>query len=266
MGNVALFIDYENVYWSLLKNYGQPPCAGKLVRVLKEIAARYGDPVLALAYADFDQPEFKGLQTELQRHSVEPRHVFSKTVRDSIRKNAADIELSLDALEYIFVRPDIDNFLVVCGDRDVIGLTRKLHTHNRRVYVVGVRCTASQDLQQFADEFVALEDLLELTPISAEKELIDDPVVLEFIIRRVAELESGRLAFIGLKLLIHRLLGSVANAQLVVNQAIEKSILLTYQVPNPVKPDFPTTAVKLNREHDLVGRLLGETAVQSTAV
>ncbi|NLW16196.1 MAG: NYN domain-containing protein, partial [Firmicutes bacterium] len=58
--NVALFIDYENVYWSLKNNYGLVSQPGYLIDLIKREAQKEGQVVLALAYADFDQPEFKG--------------------------------------------------------------------------------------------------------------------------------------------------------------------------------------------------------------
>lgn len=253
--NVALFIDYENVYWSLKNSYACVPQPGHLVDIIKQEAQKEGQLVLMLAYADFDQTEFKGLQTELQRRSVEPRHVFSKSLSEGIRKNAADIELSLDALELVYTRNDIDSYVLVCGDRDLIQLIRKLHMHSKKVSVIGVEKTTSYDLTMFADAFIALEPLLGMdVDQSTCSEQDDDMIAL---IQRLEALEEGSLPFVGLKMLINRLLTGIDNPQMIINQAIGEEVVLTYAVPNPHKPEFPTTAVRLNYENHLVQHVLG---------
>lgn len=255
--NVALFIDYENVYWSMKNNYMLVPQAGRLVDLVKQEATKEGQVVMALAYADFDQPEFKGLQTELQRRSVEPRHVFSKSLPEGIRKNAADIELSLDALELMYTRDDINTYVLVCGDRDLIQLIRKLHTRNKRVLVLGVSRTTSNDLMMFADSFTQIEALLGITPVMK-------PAVtrtgnsndMAMLVQRLDTLEEGNLPFVGLKMLINRLLIGIGDPQAMINQAIGEEIVSTYAVPNPYKVEFPTTACKLNRENPMVQNVL----------
>jgi uncharacterized LabA/DUF88 family protein len=254
--NVALFIDYENVYWSMKNNYMLVPQAGRLVDLVKQEANKEGQIVMALAYADFDQPEFKGLQTELQRKSVEPRHVFSKSVSESIRKNAADIELSLDALELMYTRDDIDTYILVCGDRDLIQLIRKLHTRNKRVVVFGVSRTTSNDLVMFADAFTQIEGLLGIAPVRAVQTQHSSRSDMAMLIQRLDTLEEGNLPFVGLKMLINRLLTGIGDPQALINQAIGEEIVATYSVPNPYKPEFPTTACRLNREHPLVQKVI----------
>jgi len=253
--NVAIFIDYENVYWSTKNSYGFTPETGKLVEGIRQHAGRHGEVVMMLAYADFDHVEFKGLQTELQRRSVEPRHVYSVSSEEGRRKNAADIELSLDALELVYTRGDIDLYYIVCGDRDMIQVIKKLRTRRKRVHIVGVERTTSRDLRQFADDFCTVEDIL-----CIEKERsVDNTVIapdVAYLIRKIDGLERSCMLFVGLKLLTTRVLGSLADPQKVVSRAIGEGILETYKVPNPVNADFPTTACRLNREHPFVQEIL----------
>ncbi|HHW99282.1 MAG TPA: NYN domain-containing protein [Firmicutes bacterium] len=265
--NVALFIDYENVYWSLKNNYTLVFQPGRLIDLIKQEAQKEGQVVLALAYADFDQPEFKGLQTDLQRRSVEPRHVFSKSFPEGVRKNAADIELSLDALELMYTRDDIDTYVLVCGDRDLIQLIRKLHTRNKRVSVIGVSRTTSSDLVMFSDMFTDIESLLGINPsriLSWEADLREAEMIA--LIQRLAALQAGNLPFVGLKMLINRLLTGFGDPQALINQAISEEIVMTYSVPNPYKPEFPTTAVKLNLEHELVQKVLGSSETEDLSL
>lgn len=260
--NIALFIDYENIYWSLKNNYSLTPQSCRIIDVIRQEAQKEGQVVLSLAYADFDQPEFKGLQTDLQRRSVEPRHVFSKSFPGGIRKNAADIELSLDALELVYTRDDIDTFVLACGDRDLIQLIRKLHTRNKRVSVIGVGRTSSNDLVMFSDIFTEIESLLGIDADEYDLMSMGSGDEMVALIQRLGTLEEGNLPFVGLKMLINRLLIGVGDPQMLINQAIANEVVMTYPVPNPHKPEFPTTAVRLNGEHALVQKVLASPAVE----
>ncbi|MBT9176966.1 MAG: hypothetical protein DDT20_01292 [Firmicutes bacterium] len=171
-----MLIDYENVYWSLKNTYGFSLEPGMLVDGVRNLVGRKGHVVLMLAYADFDHPDFKGLQTELQRRSVEPRHVYSVNSEEDRRKNAADIELSLDALELVYTRLDIDYYCLVCGDRDMIQVIKKLHTRRKQVQVIGVERTTSRDLKQFADAFSSVEGILGIEEITDKAGEVMHPI------------------------------------------------------------------------------------------
>jgi hypothetical protein len=258
-----VLIDYENVYWSLKNNYGFSLEPGMLVDGVRNLIGRQGHVVLMLAYADFDHPEFKGLQTELQRRSVEPRHVYSVNSEEDRRKNAADIELSLDALELVYTRLDIDYYCLVCGDRDVIQVIKKLHTRRKQVHVIGVERTTSKDLKQFADAFSSVERILGIEEMTAKAGETITPD-LAFLIKKVNCLEQSRMAFVGLKLVTTRVLASLRDPQSVVSQAISEGILETYKVPNPSNNDFPTTACRLNRAHPFVEAILDTKEAKGT--
>lgn len=248
--NVVVLIDYENVYWSMKRQYATVLEPGKLIDSLRELAEKYGTVCLMQAYADFDNEEFHGLLSELQRRSVEPRHVFSKNYEDGTRKNAADIEMSLDALEMMYNREDVQVFILVCGDRDMIQVTRKLRGRGRSVYVVSVEKATSKDLIAFANGFVTVENLLGINPASA--------FGLEALVRRLHVLEMG-MPFVGLKYFMRVLSGADHGDQRIydlVNRAIAEEVIRTYQVPNPNDERFPTTACRLNTEHELVKKTL----------
>lgn len=251
----VIFMDYENIYWSMKQQYGVAPDLDRLITGLREMGERAGGQVCLMhAYADFDHEEFRGLMSDLQRRSVEPRHVFSKNYEDGTRKNAADIEMSLDALELMYTRSDIDTFVLVCGDRDMIQVIRKLRARGKQVHVVAVEKTMSKDVMSFANQFTTIEALLGMLPPAAYD--------MEMMIRKLDSAEGGK-PFVGLKYFLRTLAGSdIVDRKTyeLVNQAIAEGIIHTYKVPNPKDEMFPTTACKLNREHELVKRVLGEKA------
>lgn len=246
----VIFLDYENIYWSMKRQYNQAPEPGRLMEALQDWAGRFGYVCLMQAYADFDNEEFHGLLSELQRRSVEPRHVFSKNYEDGTRKNAADIEMSLDALELMYNRPDVAIFVMVCGDRDMIQVIRKLKGRGKQVYVTAVEKAMSKDLIAFANGFVTLESLLGVIPPAG--------LTAETIVRRLYGMEAA-MPFVGLKYFMKVLSGTDCSDQRVyemVNKAIADDIVRTYQVPNPHDERFPTTACRLNIEHEAVRRVL----------
>src|SRR6266487_4157271 len=53
----------------------------------------------------------------------------------SSKKNATDIRLAIDALELVFVRPEIGTFILMSGDSDFSSLVIKLKEYGK--YVIG---------------------------------------------------------------------------------------------------------------------------------
>jgi hypothetical protein len=64
VGQVALLIDYENVHWSMVREYHLEPELSKFLESLKSEAGKYGQLTIVIAYADFDHDDFRGLQSQ----------------------------------------------------------------------------------------------------------------------------------------------------------------------------------------------------------
>jgi hypothetical protein len=75
------------------------------------------------------------------------------------RKNAADIKMSVDALELAFERDYISTFVVCTGDSDFTPLVHKLRELNKRVIGVGVQGSTSALLPPACDEFLYYDRL-----------------------------------------------------------------------------------------------------------
>src|SRR5262249_7709889 len=83
--------------------------------------------------------------------------------------------------------------------------------------------------------------------------------------------QNPQLHFVALKFLRDRLLPqsglswahSPHSCQAVIAEAIERGILTTSKKPNPRNPEFPVTAVQLNREHPVVHRLVGSAVAEN---
>jgi len=144
----AVFIDFENVYYFLKNHYLDPQdphdYALDLVRALRDTLKReLGlDSLVLNAYADFDKIP-TGPQGPLYLMGVSTRNVLGTD-----HKNAADMQLCIDALEVLYTRPAIGTFVLVAGDRDYIPVLQHLRRQARQVKVVGFRESISGDLLQ----------------------------------------------------------------------------------------------------------------------
>ncbi len=103
---------------------------------------------------------------EMMENGVEPVQVWShpgpgRDPRESRKKNAADIQLVVDALTVAGEAPWIDVFAIVSGDGDFIPLIRRLQFLGKVVIGVTIRHTraggVSQDLRAAVDHFIDLQ-------------------------------------------------------------------------------------------------------------
>jgi hypothetical protein len=92
----------------------------------------------------------------------------------------------------------------------------------------------------------------------------DPAAAIEDVVRVLARAEGDpNLSFVALKFLRDQLLPrKVAwamiphEAQIQINRAIDAGAVITTKVENPRQPQYPVTAVQLNRENELVQRVL----------
>ncbi|MBF9220173.1 NYN domain-containing protein [Hymenobacter ruricola] len=157
----AVFIDFENVYYFLKNHFHDPPDLNDyvldIVRSLREqLAAKGLDSLISYAYADFER-----LATAPQG-ALYLMGVSTRNVLGTDHKNAADMQLCIDALEVMYTRPDIGTFVLVAGDRDYIPVLQHLRRQARQVLVAGFRESVSGDLLQNigSAQFIDARDLL----------------------------------------------------------------------------------------------------------
>ena len=157
----AVFIDFENVYYFLKNHFHDPPDLNDyvldIVRTLRErLSARGLDCLISYAYADFER-----LATAPQG-ALYLMGVSTRNVLGTAHKNAADMQLCIDALEVMYTRPEIGTFVLVAGDRDYIPVLQHLRRQARQVLVAGFSESVSGDLLQNigADHFLDARELL----------------------------------------------------------------------------------------------------------
>src|SRR3990172_7937898 len=110
----------ENVYFGLINQYNFKPQTGHLISLILKKLGDDGNLLIKKAYADWERSDFQGAQAALKKAGVEPAFALAKkTVREkvSVWKETADASLMLDAMQTLYERHDIDQYVLVTGDR-----------------------------------------------------------------------------------------------------------------------------------------------------
>lgn len=166
---------------------------------------------------------------------------------------------------------DITAFMVASGDGDFTELARTITDIGKRLIIVSVGKAASRELIALANPFIPIENLLGLTPPPGP---IPEPTGevstydWETFIHQLAKAEAffnKTGAFVGFTHFAEKWLtpqmGPIATPEdrrKLVNAAVDLRVAESYQVPTPQAARPLTWAVKLNRNHPLVEKVLGQ--------
>jgi len=196
-GYAAVFIDFENIYYYLKENYADlPDLNDYILDMLRNLRSyldrRHGlQTILTKAYADFEQLKIAP-QGGLYLMGVETHNVLGTD-----HKNAADMRLSIDTVETLYTRPEIDTFVFVAGDRDYIPVIQHLKRQARTVLVVAFRGNISGDLMMnigsrcFIDAMTLLDPaMMKRLAHQAERQRDADMIGRERELRLNAELDA----------------------------------------------------------------------------
>lgn len=147
---LAVYIDHENVAIgarSVGLRFDPKPLTDALAERGRLIARR--------AYADWNL--FREDRRGMVDANVELIEIPQRS--DSVRKNAADIQMAVDAMELALTRDFVSTFVIVSGDSDFTPLVGKLRELNKRVIGVGVKGSTSAMLPGSCDEFLFYDRL-----------------------------------------------------------------------------------------------------------
>ena len=183
----ALLIDFDNVTMGIRSNLGQ-----ELRNLLNSDMIR-GKVAVQRAYADWRRyPQYI---VPLSEASIDL--IFAPAYGSS-KKNATDIRLAIDALELVFVRPEIRTFILMSGDSDFSSLVLKLKEYGKYVIGVGIQESSSDLLVQNCDEYYSYSALSGLSREGDQPVERHDPWVLvekamEKMVQRGDTMRSDRL-------------------------------------------------------------------------
>ncbi len=217
--NVAIFVDMENLFGGYNGDVGSVPIR-QILSDVRNVASTLGvlsDVALTRAYANWSDSRLASYRREMMEHGVEPVQVFSfgRNV-----KNAADIELVVDALSRAFDSPWIDVFVIVSGDGGFVPLIRRLHALGRHVIVVTTQDTENRKnsklLAAVADHYHVIG-----TSSDAAVEPVSAPLPLEpAVIASVGSHPTASEVMVQIRSLVERDPNILSNDGLAVNSAL----------------------------------------------
>ncbi|MGA9175406.1 MAG: NYN domain-containing protein [Thermoactinomyces sp.] len=145
--DTAIFIDLENVYYGLKKYHMDPDHPDESHNLFLRLQDHYGRESIRMieAYADFEQLDLSMMSLQKKRVHVHQVYGNGRDGRD--RKNAADIQLCLDAMEVLYQIPEISTYIIVSADQDMIPLLDRLWSKGKRVELF---CLCDESLSRSA--------------------------------------------------------------------------------------------------------------------
>ena len=192
--DLAIFIDWENIYISTVTEYKSKPN----VSAILEKAREYGRIVSAAAYADWTDGDFRQAPPTLYSNGISPRYIsaryFPGGKSQKRRTNSIDVMLAVECSDFLHNHPQVDTYVLVTGDGDFIPLVSLLRSQGKNVVVIGVSEATSYHLIESADHFVSYASLLEedraaRTPDRQPKKKAADPY--GELVRAVETLKNG---------------------------------------------------------------------------
>ncbi len=115
--------------------------------------AKYGTPNVRRAYGNFADSSLSNWSNVMVEHSIQASHQLKNTSR----KNGADIALVIDAMDLLH-SGRFDGFCIVSSDSDYTALARRIREEGALVYGFGEEKTP-RSLVTACDKFVYTENL-----------------------------------------------------------------------------------------------------------
>jgi uncharacterized LabA/DUF88 family protein len=159
--DLAIFIDWENIYISTVTEYGAKPNVSAILEKSRE----YGRIITANAYADWTDGDFRDAPPTLYSNGISPRYISARYFpggrSQKRRTNSIDVMLAVECADFLHYHPQVDTYVLVTGDGDFIPLVSLLRSRGKNVVVIGVSEATSYHLIESADHFISYASLLE---------------------------------------------------------------------------------------------------------
>jgi hypothetical protein len=151
--DVALLIDWENVYYTLRQHTTGPlPSSLAILQAILKKAAEFGPVRVKLAiFGQEVATQDETLLMALEFTGIEPIPVAQR-MSGRLLKGRSDA-----------VRPDIEVWFIVSGDRDLNALCKALKDEDKKVYLVAGDLSLANELREsphLRDDVFLLEDLI----------------------------------------------------------------------------------------------------------
>lgn len=165
MPDVALLIDWENVYYTLRQHTTGPlPSTLAILQAILQKAAEFGPVRVKLAiYGQEVATQDDTLLMALEFTGIEPGPVAQR-MSGRLLKGRSDAVLITRAMKLLYKdRSDIEIWFIVSGDRDLNALCKALKDEDKKVYLVAGDLSLANELRDspyLRDDVFLLEDLI----------------------------------------------------------------------------------------------------------
>ena len=129
---------------------------GASAEPLKNIISRYGRPVAARAFADFQQTSLSELAVQLYQMGFTLVHCPTWPNGDGFPKSVVSDIVAQDLRDQLEELEGVETFLVVATSREYIAVANAMRRHDKRVVVVAEEAKVAKELRFCADEFALL--------------------------------------------------------------------------------------------------------------
>ena len=150
--NTAILYDIEN----LIMGNRNPVFNFSLKEITKQIKkiAKVEKIALQCAYANWSDARLRRMRNEIVELGIEPIQIFGFHPQ----KNAADIQLAIDAMELAHSRPALQVFVIVSGDGAFASLAKKLHEYGKTVIGCAYKNHANSIFEAVCDRFILIPE------------------------------------------------------------------------------------------------------------
>jgi uncharacterized LabA/DUF88 family protein len=163
--DVALLIDWENVYYTLRQHTTGPlPSTLAILQAILKKAAEFGPVRVKVAiYGQEVATQDETLLMALEFTGIQAEPVAQR-MSGRLLKGRSDAVLITRAMKLLYKdRPDIEVWFIVSGDRDLNALCRALKDEDKKVYLVAGDLSLANELREspyLRDDVFLLEDLI----------------------------------------------------------------------------------------------------------
>jgi len=163
--DVALLIDWENVYYTLRQHTTGPlPSTLAILQAILKKAAEFGPVRIKLAiFGQEVATQDETLLMGLEFTGMEPIAVAQR-MGGRLLKGRSDAVLITRAMKLLYKdRPDIEVWFIVSGDRDLNALCKALKDEDKKVYLVAGDLSLANELRDspyLRDGVFLLEDII----------------------------------------------------------------------------------------------------------
>lgn len=190
--NVALFVDYENVCKTLIRQYKNVIRLGFFEK-FRQWCENHGRRIVKIAvYCNFDITDLyeSHHQSLLQSYGVETIHTSNQG------KNYADLKITIDVLNSMYTNNNIDEFILMSNDKDMTPLLNTLRLNKRRASIITTGEEYNNTLCEFADQHIEFDEIInteyknDLLIIDIENRYYNN--INEFVKKSIEEFESSK--------------------------------------------------------------------------